>query len=627
MAGSQVAFDQRFTAGVNLIDGENSSGKSTLFKLIYHGLGGAIAPHQWTGAALRCDRVITELGFGDAILTTVRRIEERPSLPVAVYAGDMASAISGTSVDDWVEYPYSRSDNKQSFSQFMFAMMHWNEAFSEAGDFVTLNQFLRAHYADQDSPNTTVLRFEDQFDKPTTRESIGNFLLGGNDPRLGQLERELRELEAEYSKVSGAASAGVQLIGGEFDELNLPALHARRDKIEAELAALDAFSTALMQEALRPIGRDDVDRTRLTATTQSISALKRKISEEHARIAQLKYEIDDSDIFISTLSNRIRYITEASSAAGEFGSISLDFCPACGTGVTDEGDHVHCYLCKAEMGEEPAERRLFSMINSSQGQIEQSRRLQKARRANLEKASEKVGELERALDALAVELEQQHVSVVSSAQAELAAAQSRTGFLRSELERLRRDQTIIERLQGLRDRRDALNARILVLREEIESVRIGSSTRVANAYTRVSAEALKFLRSDIERQQGFHDADSVEIDYRANRFRLNSNSSLSASSTAYLRNAIFLGELFAAASVPTMRHLGILMLENLEDKGMEPERYYNLHHSIVGRAQDLEDRQILIATADWAPDLESGFTRVGERFTHERKTLDLPPLL
>lgn len=627
-SGGFVAFDETFHQGINLIEGENSSGKSTLFKLIYYALGGALQPAQWTEAALRCDRIMAEVQIGETTLTISRKIEGRATTPISVLPSTMQTALTDATLDDWKEYSYSRSENKQSFSQLLFSILKWPEAFSDQGDFITFNQLLRAHYADQDSPNTTVLKFEDQFDKPTTRESIGNFLLGSSDNRLGQKERTLREFEGEYARVSGATSAGVQLMGGEFDDLNLPALNARQSAYEQELAALENQSANLMRQALQPINKSDVDVTHLSEVTHKLSSIKRNISATSEKISQLSFEISDSDLFLSTLNNKIRYLTEAGTAATEFGAVGLDFCPACGTTVSNSLDPSHCYLCKSTMGEEPAERRFFSMINSSQSQIEQSRRIQKGRKTNLDNAILEMSTLRRDLEATASELEQQQVSVVSETQAALATTQSRIGFIKSELERLKRDHSVIQRLQSLRDRRDELNAQIVGLREEIDALRSQSSIRVANAFARVSSETLNFLRADMERQEGFHESDSVEIDYRNNRFRLSSSNSLSASSTAYMRNAIFLGEFLASFKVTAMRHLKILLLENLEDKGMEPSRYYNLHENIVRRAKELTGEwQIFIATADWSPALTDGFTRVGQRYTHDNKTLRLPPPL
>jgi hypothetical protein len=194
----------------------------------------------------------------------------------------------------------------------------------------------------------------------------------------------------------------------------------------------------------------------------------------------------------------------------------------------------------------------------------------------------------------------------------------------SEQERLIRDQRVVERLDTLRDDRDRLSNLIKRLREEIEIARTSANLRLASAFSTISHESSEFLKSDLDRQLEFHNDPHVEINYRANAFALDGQRAFSASSTAYLRNAIFLGTMFAANKVPTMRHLQLLLLENLEDKGMEPERYHRLHRTIVDRAQNLTgDWQILIATADLAEDVRSDVHLVGRFYTHRDKTLSI----
>jgi hypothetical protein len=73
-----------------------------------------------------------------------------------------------------------------------------------------------------------------------------------------------------------------------------------------------------------------------------------------------------------------------------------------------------------------------------------------------------------------------------------------------------------------------------------------------------------------------------------------------------------------------MRHLHILLLENLEDKGMEPERYHKMHVTIAEKAKLLNKPfQIFIGTADLAPEIRDSVHLIGERYTHNRKTLDM----
>ncbi len=82
--------------------------------------------------------------------------------------------------------------------------------------------------------------------------------------------------------------------------------------------------------------------------------------------------------------------------------------------------------------------------------------------------------------------------------------------------------------------------------------------------------------------------------------------------------------MFAANELETMRHLQLLILENLEDKGMEPERYHRLHRTIVARSHELDGEwQIIIATADLAEDIRDEVKLIGNFYTHEKRTLDL----
>ena len=50
-----AVYDERFHDGVNVIRGENSSGKSTILNFIFYGLGGDL--FDWSAVAQRCTRV------------------------------------------------------------------------------------------------------------------------------------------------------------------------------------------------------------------------------------------------------------------------------------------------------------------------------------------------------------------------------------------------------------------------------------------------------------------------------------------------------------------------------------------------------------------------------------------
>jgi ABC-type uncharacterized transport system ATPase component len=51
-----AVYDEQFHLGVNVIRGENSSGKSTILNSIFYGLGGDLT--EWSEVALLCTRVV-----------------------------------------------------------------------------------------------------------------------------------------------------------------------------------------------------------------------------------------------------------------------------------------------------------------------------------------------------------------------------------------------------------------------------------------------------------------------------------------------------------------------------------------------------------------------------------------
>lgn len=53
-----IAYDEKFHTGLNVIRGENGVGKSSIIELISYGLGADIKKTKWKKEALLCSEVI-----------------------------------------------------------------------------------------------------------------------------------------------------------------------------------------------------------------------------------------------------------------------------------------------------------------------------------------------------------------------------------------------------------------------------------------------------------------------------------------------------------------------------------------------------------------------------------------
>ena len=71
----QVAYDELFHRGVNIIRGKNSSGKSTIVRFIFFVLGGYYT--DFVPQALHCQYVMAEVCINGTVVTLKRYLEKR----------------------------------------------------------------------------------------------------------------------------------------------------------------------------------------------------------------------------------------------------------------------------------------------------------------------------------------------------------------------------------------------------------------------------------------------------------------------------------------------------------------------------------------------------------------------
>ena len=137
---SRPVYDEAFHTGVNIIRGENSSGKSTILNSIFYGLGGDLK--TWSEAALLCTRVIVEVSINGLPATLSRDISVEPGQPMDVYGGPYALAMRAPR-SEWMRYPYRRSQSRESFSQALFRILGIPEVAGEGTGNLTMHQILR----------------------------------------------------------------------------------------------------------------------------------------------------------------------------------------------------------------------------------------------------------------------------------------------------------------------------------------------------------------------------------------------------------------------------------------------------------------------------------------------------
>src|SRR5215475_2386660 len=96
------------------------------------------------------------------------------------------------------------------------------------------------------------------------------------------------------------------------------------------------------------------------------------------------------------------------------------------------------------------------------------------------------------------------------------------------------------------------------------------------------------------------------------------------SSNVVLKNSAILSLFLGACYDLEFWHPKFLLMDNIEDKGMEQERSHNYQRLIVEESKKVKfQHQIIFTTSMMNPELENKGLTVGPKYTRQNKTLAL----
>lgn len=618
------AYDECFHRGVNILRGENASGKSTILNFIFYGLGGDLA--DWSEAASLCTHVYIEVTVNGNIATLCREIATTSKQPMDLYAGPMEDALVASKAE-WARYPYSRSQSVESFSQTIFRLMGVPEVKGGGSETVTIHQLLRLLYADQLSPVESIFKFE-RFDPPTLREAVGRLLCGAYDNEMYENELRIRQLDKEWNSVNAELRSLIAVLGSQGEGMTLDWVNAERQVLLQRRDALRQEIEATERQRFETEKADELTLKSQRVAYESVQRLQSEILSAKTKVSKLEFSIADSNDFIESLERKLSALKDATSVADYIVEVHFDVCPACLAKLqSQDKDAAACHLCRTSFDSERAKGRLVALINDTALQLRQSRSLQTRRMADLEKTKVDLLRLESqwmtASERLA-DLTALPSGAVHEAMREL---NRRSGYLEREIEDLEKRTSIAMMIEELSTRKATLNADISRLKTENEARAAAQQKQLQRAYNRISSEIVKILQGDLPRQDSFIDAKKVDFDFGANQISVDGHRYFSASSRVILKSGFYVGFISAALKEPSFRHPRFCIIDTIEDKGMEVTRSHNFQHLIANISAESDvQHQIIFATAMISPELDDESYTVGKFSTREDPTLNLKVL-
>lgn len=609
--GGQRVFDQSFHLGLNVIRGENGSGKTTVADFLFFGLGGDTP--SWRAEAAICDYVFVEVLINGQSVTFRRQVEEERFRPMAIFWGTLdESEKMGT---EWQLYPYAASATKESFSQAVFRAAGIPEIKATTSK-ITLHQVLRLIYVDQKTDYEQLFRTE-LFDSPLTRQAVGDLLCGVYDGRLYEAELMVVEKEAHRGRLQSELRAIYAILGTS----GIPDPAWLTEEKSKYLTERDAAYARLKTLGQKPESSSaDPLATRRAQIAGDLAKQNELVRGLEIDVIQIQTDIADRDQFLAALSLRLNALEESESTHESLGTFSFKFCPACYAPLTFDGNA--CHLCRNPV-ETGKGQNLLALRRELEQQISESQQLQLTMHERLNDALKKLPAEKNQQRTLQLQYDEIATAVMPSIGAILAEQHRRIGYLDRTIEELERRSQLAARLAEISTQQANLSAEISKLTDEIAARKVAQQQIMEDVYKTVATITRDLLKRDLPREEIFMKAERVEFDFGGNHISVNGKRTFAASSNVYLKNAFHLALFQSSLTRDYMRYPRLAIFDNVEDKGMEPARSHNFQKLVQELSDSTElDHQIILFTSMVEPSFESApELLIGPHYKHDYKTL------
>lgn len=617
MCRGQAVYDQNFHAGVNIIRGDNGSGKSTIADFIFFALGGEY--EDWKQEARRCDEVQAEVETPRGQLVLKRKTSSSTA-PVDLYFGDIDGAMK-SALDGWEQFPLRRQrGGKESFSQVMFRSLLIPEAQSEGASNITMHQLLRLCYSDQRTPATRLFRFE-SFDTQNIREAVGDLICGISGYELYDLALEHRRLESEYKSVDEQLNALLRSVRNE-NALNSPAA------INSQVGALSREQDQLLTEI------DNVDsavqigdveayiKNRMVAQ-KSLRKVANEARKVEVKIATTEFELREIEEFSQYLTDLIAKLSNTEGTFDVVGPIEFTHCPACGELLDDSVDDSDCHVCKRPRDPDREKSRYNQIRLDLEIQTRETQQLLREKQSSLSNNKSELRKLKNnhrnALRDFSIKYSDRN----EPRESYLAERTTRIGQIDSEIKFLLNQIELAEEIEKLSKDKEKLNKQLVKASERMKALRANAEKRRRIALTSTGKIAADLLREDLAGQPEFTKAEHVKINFITDSMEVDGTLNFAESSNVFLKNASILALFLASGSDQNFYHPSFLLMDNIEDKGMQEIRSHMFQRMIVEHATEVaKPFQVIFTTSMMNPELELDDYVIGPAYTSDKRSLD-----
>lgn len=614
-----IAYDERFHKGVNIIRGDNSSGKSTITHLLFYGLGGSYV--DFVPQAKKCQYVYVEVCISECILTLRREIrltdEDRVESMsgMHIFWGNLDEALIGKCDSQF--FGYKATEKTKSFSNALFEILGIPLVVGD--NTITIHQLLRLMYVDQESPTSSLFMFE-VFDSQITRETVAELLMGIYDSELYTAKLSLREQQKQLSDINIDIKA-VKAALPRAEESSSVFLQSIINKKEEEIQEL---SNNIYNKRSGIIVKTPKINNMLDYK-KKVANLRKCVREQQEKVEIITNEIEDTTLFILALKKRRTALNNSIQIRKGLENFVLEFCPECLTKLDDNVADGHCRLCKAPIdntrGVRQAKRYDLEMsfqIKESELVLEESKHVLITEKAKLQGLKTQLATQEKLL-------KDQLKDVRSPQDEEIDDMIYTKGLLEGEILQYR---TMLEKAiyyENLLHQKSEIEKTIEKIERFINAKQSQKNSKKTEVENKIREFGIYFLQHDLERQQEFTNADEFFVDFSNNIVYLsNKHSKYSASSNFYLKIVARFALFMSSLELPFMRYPHFIFADNMEDKGIEEIRAQNFQRVLIEKldSYSTNEYQVIYTTSYITEELDNSPYVVGTKYSKEHKSLN-----
>lgn len=616
----QVAYDELFHDGVNIIRGHNSAGKSTIGNFIFYVLGGNFS--KWTTAALQCGDVYSEVLINSEPITIKRTVSTAGNQPMSFFWGTYEeSKIAGS--EGWQIFPYRRTENRKSFSNALFLSLGFPELRGDVDSNITMHQVLRMLYVDQKSMTLDLLMTE-SFDSSITRKTIADLLFGVYDDSLYSDKIELRESEKDFEIKKKQFEGIEQIFKASDSELNPEIINSQIEENNKQVINIEEYLKDKENKENIGTERNEEKELKIVTLKTDLISTRHSLNTLQTQINEYEFELMDSYDFINSLEKRAIALSDSVLTRETFIDLKMNHCPNCLSPLESAPDENHCELCKQQLPEDKGSSQIKRMQQEIDNQIRESKKLYLEKEHKLLELKSSYPTIEQKARALQRELDEALATVKTARNQEFDELLIKKGELRSKNDYLIKQLKALEQIEVIRKELAGLKLKIDTLKSRISSKEGDQRRRLESAYHLIETYSLRLLHSDLGRQREFTTGKKVTLDFDKNTFALDGENNFSESSNVYLKNSVRFAMFFASLDKDFFRFPRFLLCDNIEDKGMQPDRSQSFQKELVSISAESSIRhQIIITTSMISPELDNTDLCVGKFYTESEKTLVL----